>query len=225
MKWNITYFENDFFTSNEHIQTIEIENKATFYRFIKDLTQFANKEIIDDIKIFNEENKEITSNINLSVIIDYFDIDFNSKKNINESTRLIKSNIDEIQYQELLKEHKKMKKILDKILSNIELPISINDDMDFDALLKNMKLAINSDNVLINNLLLLIDINKILNYNKTLVFVNLKQYLSQDELCEFYKYAIYNATSIILVDSQCYGPTLEYEKKIIIDSNLDEFLL
>ena len=53
MKWNITYFENDFFTSNEHIQTIEIENKATFYRFIKDLTQFANKEIIDDIKIFS----------------------------------------------------------------------------------------------------------------------------------------------------------------------------
>lgn len=41
----------------------------------------------------------------------------------------------------------------------------------------------------------------------------------------FYKYAIYNNIKIVLIDSQSYGIKLEYENKLIIDENLDEFVL
>ena len=58
-----------------------------------------------------------------------------------------------------------------------------------------------------------------------LVFINLKQYLSKNELLELYKYSIYNQVQIILIDSQSYGVTLEYEKKLIIDDNLEEIVL
>ena len=47
----------------------------------------------------------------------------------------------------------------------------------------------------------------------------------KNELIELYKYAIYNNVNIFLVDSQSYGVTLKYEKKLIIDDNLDEFVL
>ena len=36
---------------------------------------------------------------------------------------------------------------------------------------------------------------------------------------------IQNKINIILIDSQCYGGTLEYENKLIIDRNLDEFMI
>ena len=78
---------------------------------------------------------------------------------------------------------------------------------------------------LLDNLLLLIDLENTLKFNNILVFVNLKQYLSKNELIEFYKYAIYSKIQILLIDSQAYGVTLEYEKKLIIDENLDEFVI
>ena len=78
---------------------------------------------------------------------------------------------------------------------------------------------------MLDNLLLLIDLENTLKFNNILVFVNLKQYLSKNELIEFYKYAIYNKIQILLIDSQAYGVTLEYEKKLIIDENLDEFVI
>ena len=42
---------------------------------------------------------------------------------------------------------------------------------------------------------------------------------------ELYKYSIYNGIPLLLIDSQCYGGTLNNEKKLIIDENLDEFMI
>ena len=66
---------------------------------------------------------------------------------------------------------------------------------------------------------------KILKVNEVLVFVNLKQYLSKDELKEFYKYIVYNNLCAVFVDSQTYGIADNMENKIIIDDNLNEFVL
>jgi len=105
------------------------------------------------------------------------------------------------------------------------LPFSIDGEVDIDNLLKVLKLGINEKDELLDNLFLLIDIEKIFNGENILIFVNLKQYLSKKELIELYKYAIYNQIQIILIDSQCYGGTLDYENKLIIDENLDEFVI
>ena len=72
---------------------------------------------------------------------------------------------------------------------------------------------------------LLIDIEKTLNLSSILVFINLKQYLSNEELEELYKYSIYNDVKILLVDSQCYSNKSIYENKLSIDKDLVEFVL
>lgn len=55
--------------------------------------------------------------------------------------------------------------------------------------------------------------------------MNLKQYLNKVELIELYKYSIYNGVNIILIDSQAYGVKMEYERKLIIDNSLEEYML
>ena len=87
------------------------------------------------------------------------------------------------------------------------------------------KIKINCKEELLDNLLLLIDLEKELNSNNILFFVNLKQYLIKEEIKEFYKYSIYNQIKIVMIDSQSYGVNLDNEKKLIIDDNLDEFML
>jgi CRISPR type II-A-associated protein Csn2 len=88
-----------------------------------------------------------------------------------------------------------------------------------------MNISVKLEEKLLDNLLLLIDINSVLKLNKIVIFVNLKQYLTKDELEELYKYSIYNKVNIILIDSQTYGCTINNEQKLIIDSELDEFIV
>ena len=88
-----------------------------------------------------------------------------------------------------------------------------------------LKYSINNKEELLDNLLLLIDLETILNSNKVLCFINLKQYLSKEELEELYKYATYNSVNFILIDSIKYNCIKEYEKLIIIDENLEDYML
>ncbi len=94
-----------------------------------------------------------------------------------------------------------------------------------DNILKQLKVSFNVQDNLLDNLLLILDIEHVFQFNDLLIFVNLKQYLNKVELIELYKYAIYNKVQILLIDSQSYGCTQNYEKKLIIDENLEEIVL
>ena len=161
----------------------------------------------------------------LRIYVDFFDFQFDSKKYVNDISKYVSTNISEDDKNSLVTLYNKMVKQYSKILNNVEVPLQIESEFSVDNLNKLMRLSINAKEDLLDNMLLLIDLEKTLKLNNLLVFVNLKQYLSKDELSELYKYSIYNEVIIFLVDSQSYGVCLKYEKKHIIDENLDEFML
>ena len=55
--------------------------------------------------------------------------------------------------------------------------------------------------------------------------MNLKQFLTKEEIIEFYKYATYNSIKIIMIESSKYDYFGDYEKVIIIDQSLEESML
>ena len=59
MKHNIKYLDNIIEISNNTIESIEIENKQYFYRLVNDLNSISNGEIVADISLLNNDNKEI----------------------------------------------------------------------------------------------------------------------------------------------------------------------
>ena len=103
--------------------------------------------------------------------------------------------------------------------------MNVENEVTIENITKFIKVSIDNSNELLDSLFLLIDLESTLLTNNILFFINLKQYLSTTELIELYKYAIYKEIKIVLIDSQSYGVTLKYEKKYIIDENLDEFVL
>lgn len=227
MKINIDYIDNDIIISDDNIFNIEIENRTYFYRLIKDLNCISNG--IDTTQesdiIFFKDNMELNLLSKIDLYIDYFNIDFNSKKILNSLYKSIKSTISEEDKNKINSYYLKIKNILSTSFLDYSLPLNMSDEYDIDIIIKLLKINIEKKNSLLENLLLLIDINNTFKINELLIFVNLKQYLNKEELNELYKYSIYNNIKILLIDSQCYGACNEYEKKLIIDSNLDEFLL
>ena len=225
MKIKVNYLDHEIKISQDYITVLEIENKKYFYRLISELYEIFQKNISNEIAFLDDQNHEINCSNKLKIFINYIDFQLDSKKYVNEISKYVESNITEENKDRLLKEYIKISNIYKKILNEIDLPLSISPEINIENLTKLMKLNIVMQNDLLNNLFLLIDLEKTLNTNNLLIFVNLKQYLTKEELQEFYKYSIYNQVNIVLIDSQSYGVKLEYEKKLIIDSDLDEFMI
>lgn len=225
MNMKVEYFDQNIEINSDFIRVIEIENKKYFYRFVRDLCQIFSLGYSDCIEFLSYDGSELNMNGKIRVFKDYFDFGFASKKFANEFIKYIYGLMDEQTKNKLILESQKMTKIVRHILDDSDLPVYLEEDIDLDYFFKHLKIAINCKEDLLDNLFMLIDLEKALNISNILVFINLKQYLTKPELIELYKYAIYNQQYIFLVDSQCYGISLDYEKKFIIDEDLNEIML
>lgn len=225
MKLEIKYLDNDIDIKGNEVYALEVGNKNYFYRIVRDLHNISNNNIVDDIYLSDDNNNEINYFNKFKIFIDFFDFNFDSKKITNDIIKYVNKNISIEVKDSILNQYNKIIKLYKKELNNIDIPLMIETETDSDNITKSLKISIEVKQNLIENLLLLIDIENILGTKNILIFVNLKQYLTKNELEELYKYSIYNEVSILLIDSQCYGGTLNNEKKLIIDENLDEFMI
>lgn len=225
MNLNIKYIDNNISFNDNTINCLEIENKSYFYRIVNSLNNIANGELVEDI-IFTDDNyKELNLSNKINIIFDYFNFDFNSKKIISLINKKINENISIQDKDNLAKLYDKIKKIYIPLINDFDLNLAINNDFDLETTIKLLNISINLKDNILDNLFLLIDIEKELNINKLIILVNVKQYLNKTELIELYKYILYNNINILLIDSQTYGVTNEYEKKLLIDNELEEFIL
>lgn len=222
MKITISYLENNVEITNDFINVLEIENKKVFFRLINDLNQICNGNVIEEIKTFSDD-KEINITNKVNVISDFFNIDFS--KYMLSINKLINENLKDNSDKSLLLLYKKLIQKYNSIISTVDLPIAVNNDATIESLTKLFKLKVNYKNSIIENLFSIIELERSLKSSKFIVLVNLKQYLDGIELNELYKYSIYNNVNVILIDSQCYGCSNDFEKKLIVDNNLVEFVV
>ena len=218
MKFKISFIENIIEVNTEYVRCIEIENKNYFYRVVSLLNNFDNGEELQD-KI------DFIDKINFKLITDYFNMNLNEKKTLNDVIKCVKENIDETNYDKLLKNYQRLYNLFSSSLDNIDLPIYIEEDVNIDNIIKLMNIKIKKEDNILKNLFIFIEIIKELQNYNLLVLVNLKQYLTKEELNEFYKYAIYNKVALLLIDNISYGIAQKYEKKLIIDDNLEEYIV
>ncbi len=225
MKMKIDFIDSkiDFDISN--IYSFEIHNKKYLYRISSLFYSISNGELPESIEIFDKNNNETTINNKVRFFSEYFDFGFDSKKYSADITKYILSNIEQYDSENILKQYLKLCKLLNKELIKSELPISVSVEEGIEKVIKMFKLKIEQKEDLLDNLFLIIDLEVALNSNKVLCFMNLKQYLTKEELLEFYKYTIYNSINIIMIESTNYDYFNNYEKVIIIDQSLDENML
>lgn len=223
MRLSIKYIDNVITFDNRSINCLEIENKSYFYKIVNDINNISIGNVIEDVIFTDDEYKELNLSNKINITFDYFNFDFNSKKIISIINKKVNENISINDKDDLSKLYNKIRKIYLPILNDMDLNIDINNDFDLDLMIKLLNITIKSKDNLLDNLFLLIDIEKELNINKIIVFINLKQYLNKNELIELYKYLLYNNVVVLLIDSQSYGICNEYEKKIIIDEELEEY--
>lgn len=225
MKINVNYIDNELILEDNKILNIEIYNKKFFYRFIKDLNLIENGNNIEEITAFNKQNEEITLTNKIEILSDFLDFDLYNKKYSSDFQKYIVKNSEEKNIDKIVKEFSKVYNSISNIVNLLDIPITIKNDFDFESIVKSFKFEVNFSDNLLNNLTDLLEVKLNLSKEKIYVFINLKSYLSNEDLLEFYKYIYSKNINCIFIDTNKYEDLTDYVNKIIIDTDLDEFVI
>jgi len=217
------YIEHKLELSSEWVVSIEVENKQMLCRIIRDFYHLENNGYSDAIQIFDKNYNELKIR-NIKVIGNLFTIEEQLKKYTNDFVKLMIQTLNEKQSYALNNLYNKNNSLIGKIIMDSDFPLEV-EIQSSEVLLKNAKIKFKKFDDLLSSILNLIDIENSLNIHGFIVLVGLKQYLTNEELEEFYKYVLYNNQKIVLVDYSLGGIPSNHEKKLIIDENLEEFML
>ncbi len=225
MKINVNYIDNELILEDNKILNIEIYNKKFFYRFIKDLNLIENGNTLEEITAFNKQNEEITLTNKIEILSDFLDFDLYNRKYSSDFQKYIVKNSEEKNIDKIVKEYSKVYDSISNIVNLVDIPITIKNDFDFESVIKSFKFEVNFSDNLLNNLTDLLEVKLNLSKEKIYVFINLKSYLSNEDLLEFYKYICTKNINSIFIDTNKYDDLNDYVNKIVIDTDLDEFVI
>lgn len=204
-------------------ESIEIilENTRIFTYWISELNKQAKGE---SGKFVLSENGNIYKiSEKLCCIVSPFDISLNQKVILNRLYMDIKHEIETTELLLQMSEiHNYMIKCIETILENTDYHIQYDDEQDIVSFLKYMNVKMEeTEGCLLERLVDYIKIMSRLLYRKVVVIVNLKSYLSEDELKSLIQCAEYEKVSLILIESHT-GYKIEDLKRYVIDDDLCE---
>lgn len=201
------------------IQVIAIENSAALAEFVHHLWVQANGKdgdvILSDAEgIYNLDKK-------MSVIINPFAISCNDRKIINKLYKDMQNIVIELHYEEYQKLNSSVIEFLDIITGDIPYGLGFDLETDLQGLFKlySVSLDDNADTFL----------DRLVNFCKVMhricfvnyfAFVNLRQFLSVDELTLFYDFIRKEHLSLLIVEGQFLGRKTADETLLIIDKDL-----
>ena len=226
MKLKINGFNNQLCFNDSSVTILEIRNTNCFRHIIETINSIINGDESNEIFLLDDENNEIHMSKEMYMVIDLFNIDFNSKKILNKLYEKISENIDRMEDITLKNMLVNLRNCLIQEINELPFEFIMKDEPDFIDVLKIYNLKIDNLNYknIIEKVEFLIDILSTLKIANILVIPNLKIYLSKEELVELYKYSLYNGIKLFLIEKNS-EEKLQYENILLIDEDFDDIVI
>lgn len=205
------------FRENE-IQVITIENKEYFSDFLQNL---YNQSLgMEGKMIISEGEKTLPLSKCAEIIWNPFSVDINNKKILGKLYHELKDISSEEQYREICELNSEIVRYLDELSLKVSYPIQFQLEMDVLDLYKMYGVQLEREGQsMFETLLEYLKIMASLCGMHLIIFVNVKNYLSEIQLQELYKTAFYYKINLLLIEahqSEC----LEGENNQLIDKDL-----
>ena len=209
-------FKIDF--EDKSIFSLIIENKKLYRKIIEDLIN--NTSIDDGNIILSKNNKLIVPEKEIFVFSDYFNFDVN-KFVLNKYYKELKNLSENDFFDETLEIKEVLRDYVTKLVEN-EYSIKLEEDLDISQILKAFGVKFQRNEDLLLNLFEWIKIlNELLGY-EIFFFINLENFLSDDELVEFSKFILYNKYRVVFLENFNRNKLFDDDNLIIIDNDLCE---
>ena len=209
-------FKIDF--EEKNIFSLIVENKKSYRKIIEDLVNNSNIE--DGNIILSKNNKLVMPEKEIFVFLDYFNFDIN-KFVLNKYYKELK-NLSENEFlNETLEIKEILKDYINKLIEN-NYSLKFEDDLDISQILKAFSIKFErSEDLLLNLFEWLKILNELLGY-EIFFFINLENFLSENELLEFSKFIVYNEYKVVFLENFYRNKLSDNDNLIIIDNDLCE---
>ena len=199
------------------IIVLTLERPVAFSAFLRDIYR-KNAGEESPVVLF-KNNKEVKLSKQAEIISDPFSLEINSRKILGALYQELTEVGLEFYFSQAQKLNADCIDYLEAITSNVPYPVVYNLDLEQSGLFKlyDVKMEATADSIL-ERLAAYIKILKTLCGTSLLFTVNLKSYLTEEELLLLYKEARYAGVALFLVES-VQRSQLEGEKNVLLDGD------
>lgn len=224
MKLKLNGFENEIEFEEETVNVISVNNVECFRNIISSINSKILGEEINEVFLLNDEKEELDMNKEVLMVLDVFNIDYNSKKILSKIYELIEGKIVMNQDFEIDNKIFELRNYIIEEINELPFEFIMKDEIKIMDILKMYSLKIDSDNYnkLTEKIEFLIDIISTLKIAKILIIPNMKLFLTDEEVVEVYKYSLYNNVNLLIIERND-RKKLKYEKKLVIDENFYDY--
>ncbi len=204
------------------VNVLVVENSGMLFRLADELRRQIEGE--DGTFALSEGGELLNISKEVELITDVFSLNLNERTSIN---RLLSSLAGYAQSAEMINRSRELQNVLSEYLSelthNEELPVSFAKEINMQNLLKALGVEFESDyDSLCEKLLVYMRIMNRYFQKKVFVLVNLKTFVGEEELKDFYQNAFYEKLHLLLLESTERGNMGETEEVTVIDKDMCE---
>lgn len=217
MKLKYLRFNNEFEISNDKFYTLIIENRVEFLN----LMIYLNNEYsgnVDFLKLTNDQEKKLSLDSYIFYIPNIFNLDLNTKKNINALYKKLKTIYGKKMNDDLQEIKRKCEEIIEEISIDFDIELSVGTAINIDDIFKIMNISflenyMNLKEKLVKYILIINELNEY----KIFILNNLHIYFSNEELEFIIKELSYHDISLINIENNNYFSKIDNEYLKILD--------
>lgn len=205
------------------INLLVIENKNKFTELVEELKNQV--EGGEGKFVLSNNGKEIEIKQSIDLIFSPFSVQLSSSNINNSIYKKLETEINNELYKEKVELFSLVENFVVKAIDEYPVHLSINEEINLNALLKNMKVQVEQTDLDISARVLdhLRIASEILNY-KCVVLVNFRQYFSDDDINTLYKEIMYEKYNILIIENGVDTRKFPQENTVLIDDDLCEII-
>ena len=226
MKLRIIGFEQDIEFEENQINILKIENANLLCNILENINDNVNGISTNEVILLDEKEEITKMEDKIYILLDIFNIEYNSKKILNKIYKQISEKIKLNEDYELETLSLKIRKYLTTEINEMPFEFIMKNELDIEDILKlfNLKIDETTYQTLLERLEFFINVLSTLKIAEILIIPNIKLYLNEKEIIELYKYSLYNNIKLLIIERNLNQTKLKYEKIYYIDSEFDEII-
>lgn len=209
-------------SKEDKINVLQIENQDLFLELLTDLNSQLNGN--DGLAILSLDNQPISISSNLELLSNFISFTINSNLLSTElHNRLNAISLNEDNYLESKTLEMELVNYILKLNSEIDFDLKFDNEINLKKLLKLIQVQFGEDmESLSEKLIEYMKIVREFDKDKCFVLINVRNYINNHEIEEFYKLILYNKFKVLLVNGGDHKKSI-YEEKFVVDFDFCQF--
>lgn len=207
--------------SDHEISVLVIEEPKFFCELLIDIKNQINK--FEGDTVLSISNEPVSFHKYVELIIDPLDLEMNSRTIIKKVLEAMeKCGLDAVYYERTQKLIAEIEEYINDLSLNFDTEIGCQ-DISFQKILKAVELTVVEEySRLVDKIYAYMELTREFEGDKLFIFVNLSNYIGNEQLQEFINTVIGHSFRVLLIDSHDFE-RLEQENRLIVDCDLCEF--